>query len=94
MRIADPLEFSEAVRVPGHRFIRRLVCPACGHAKQLFHLAGSLDASVNQCDTRHTDMKATGFDIVESLDGNLPDEIRSRTLHEVGLRCGDVIEAG
>ncbi len=94
MRIADLLAMAEIVRVPGQRFIRRLLCSACGREKRLFHLAGSLEANRRWCAVCRQPMIATGFDVVESLDRSLPEAVMSRTLDEVGLRCGDVVQAG
>jgi ribosomal protein S27E len=93
--IADLLAMHDSVRMPGHRFVRRLVCSLCGNVRHIFRLASSIDASTRQCSVcGNTAMVSTGFDVVEALDGSLPSEIRSRTLHEAGLRYGDVIEAG
>jgi hypothetical protein len=39
-------------------------------------------------------MVAAGFDIVESLDHDLPEEVRNLSLDEAGLRYGDVLQAG
>jgi hypothetical protein len=94
MRVADLLALAETVRVPGHRFVRRLVCPACCAEKRLFHLDGSLDAAVRRCGACRRPMEAAGFDVVEILDGALPEDVRRRTLEDVGLRCGDVLQAG
>jgi len=94
MRIADLLEIAETVCVPGQRFVRRLVCPGCGNEKRLFRLEGSLDAPRRECGACRRPMAATGFDIVESLDRALPEEVRSQPLDEAGLRCGDVVAAG
>jgi len=94
MRIADLLAMAETVRVPGQRFVRRLVCPACSSEKRLFHLDGSLDAARRRCGGCRRPMAATGFDMVESLDRDLPEEVRNQALDEAGLRYGDVVEAG
>jgi len=93
-RIADLLKMAETVRVPGQRFARRLVCPKCGGEKRLFHLEGSLGAARRRCGKCRRPMAATGFDIVESLNRDLPEEERSKPLQEAGLRYGDVVEAG
>ena len=65
-RIADLLALAETVRVPGRRFVRRLVCPACCREKRLFRLDASLDAAVRACGACRRPMAAPGFDIVES----------------------------
>ncbi len=85
---------AETVRVPGQRFVRRLVCSACGSERRLFHLAGSLDAACRRCGACGRPMVATGFDIVESLDRDLPADVRNQTLDEAGLRYEDVLQAG
>lgn len=94
MRIADLVELAAAVRVPGQRFVRRLVCSRCCSEKRLFHLDGSLDAAVRQCGACRRPMAATGFDAIEGLDRNLPADVRHLTLEQAGLRFGDVIQAG
>ena len=94
MRIADLIELAGAARVPGQRFVRRLVCPACCGDKRLFHLDGSLDAARRRCGACRRPMAASGFDIVETLDRDLSREVREMTLEEAGLRIGDVVEAG
>jgi molybdopterin/thiamine biosynthesis adenylyltransferase len=94
MRIADLVELAGTVRVPGQRFVRRLVCPVCCGEKELFQLDGSLDAARRRCGACRRPMAASGFDIVETLDRELPQEAREMTLEEAGLRIGDVVEAG
>ncbi len=92
-RIADLLELADTVRVPGQRFVRRLVCFACSWENRLFRLEGSLDAAQSQCRECGQPMAPTGFDVVESLDRDLPADVRNQTLAHTGLRCGDVIHA-
>lgn len=94
MRIADLLAMVPSVEVPGQRFVRRLMCPACGAQKRLFHLEASLDAAERHCSQCHQPMLATGFDIVETLGQDLPVDVRRQTLGEAGLRVGDVLQAG
>lgn len=94
VRIGDLLAMAPAVRVPGQRFVRRLVCPACHDEKRLFLLAASLDADHRQCQRCGRPMIAPGFDIVESLDWNLPSDVKNLTLGEAGLRANDVLHAG
>lgn len=93
-RVADLLALAETIRVPGQRFVQRLVCPACCGEKRLFSLDGSIDERTRRCSACRRPMAAPGFDIVESLDRGLPAEVRNRTLDEAGLRYGDVIQAG
>jgi molybdopterin/thiamine biosynthesis adenylyltransferase len=93
MRIADLLAMAAVVRVPGHRFIRCLVCSGCGEERRLFRLDSSLDAAMNRCGACRKTMTPAGFDIVESLSGDLPEEVLNRTMNDVGLRYGDVIRA-
>ena len=94
MRLADLVETAGTVRVPGQRFVGRLVCPACCGEKRLFHLDASLDAARRRCGACRRPMVATGFDIVETLGRDLPREALEMTLAEAGLRTGDVVEAG
>jgi molybdopterin/thiamine biosynthesis adenylyltransferase len=94
MRLAGLLEMAPTVRVPGHRFVRRLVCPACCGEKRLFHLESSLDAVQRRCSACRRPMVTPGFDIVENLNRDLPADVRGQTLDEAGLRYGDVVQAG
>jgi molybdopterin/thiamine biosynthesis adenylyltransferase len=93
-RLAGLLTLAECVRAPGQRFLRRLVCPACRAEKRLFHLDGSLDAAVRRCGACRKPMAPAGFDVVECLNGDLPEDVRGLTLAEAGLRYGDVLQAG
>jgi len=93
-RIADLLDTAPSIRVPGHRFVRRLICLACREEKRLFHLDASLDGAARGCARCQLPMVAAGFDIVESLDRNLPADVRRRSLAEAGLRVGEVLQAG
>ena len=88
------LELADTVRVPGQRFVRRLVCPACGAAKHLFHLDGTIAAAVRRCAACRRPMAATGFDMEESLHRGLPGEALNQTLEKSGLRRGHVLQAG
>ena len=94
MRIMDLLALAGPVCVSGQRFVRRLVCAACGGEKRLFHLDGALRPCLRRCGACGRPMAAPGFDIVESLNGDLPGEVLGMTLGEAGLRYGDVIKAG
>ncbi|MGA2267796.1 MAG: ThiF family adenylyltransferase [Bryobacteraceae bacterium] len=94
MRISDLLAMAGSIRVPGQRFIRRLVCPACKGEKQLFSLEGSLDEHRLRCGACRRLMAAPGFDTLECLDGSLPADALSLTLDQAGLRYGDVLQAG
>jgi len=85
---------ADRIRVPGQRFVRRLFCPACREEKRLFHLEGSLSVAQRQCRRCRQPMTATGFDIVETVDRDLPPAVRNQTLHHAGLRHGDVFQAG
>lgn len=93
-RIADLLELADTVRVPGHRFVRRLICTNGCAAKRLFHLEASLADAARCCGACRQPMVATGFDIVESLGRDLPQEVLNLSLQDAGLRAGDVLQAG
>jgi molybdopterin/thiamine biosynthesis adenylyltransferase len=74
--------------VPLQRFVRRRLCRDCGRAETQFHLEASLDS---QCSCGGA-MKAPGFDIVETLNGQLPPQVLRMSLAEAGLRNGDVLK--
>jgi hypothetical protein len=60
----------------------------------MFRLEGSIGAARRRCGACRRPMVAAGFDIVESLDHDLPEEVRNLSLDEAGLRYGDVLQAG
>ena len=93
-RVADLLALAGTIRVPGQRFVRRLVCSACCGEKRLFCLEGSIGERKRRCGACRRMMTAPGFDIDETLDRGLPAEVLNRTLDEAGLRYGDVVQAG
>jgi molybdopterin/thiamine biosynthesis adenylyltransferase len=92
MRASDLLALVGSIRIPGQRFIRRLVCPNCGSEKRLFSVEGSLDYNRLRCGVCRRVMAAPGFDIVENLNGELPPETLNLTLDQAGLRYGDVLQ--
>ena len=94
MRLAGLLADAGAACVPGHRFVRRLVCSACGGERRVFRLEAALDPVLRRCGACGGPMIAPGFDLVESLNGALPADVLSMTLADVGLRYGDVVKAG
>jgi molybdopterin/thiamine biosynthesis adenylyltransferase len=94
MRLADLTATAGGFCVPGRRFIRRLVCPACRGERRLFCLEGSLDERRLRCGSCGRAMAAPGFDAADSIDGGLPAETLGLTLELAGVRYGEVVEAG
>jgi hypothetical protein len=87
---------SRALRVEGKPFVRRLTCPACGHARLLLRLECSLRAADRQCSRCGAPAVAAGFDLVEELSARmLEDEPPlTRSLRGIGFRNGEVFSVG
>jgi molybdopterin/thiamine biosynthesis adenylyltransferase len=77
------------IRISGHRFARVLACRKCDFLVEGLHLDRALRC--RKCGDR---MLSPGFDLLPDLDLSLPDECLNRSLAEIGLRHGDVIDAG
>jgi len=93
-RVADLIAFGGGVAaVPGHRFVRRRVCPRCGAARRLFHLEGSLPDAFVRCQECAETAVTPGFGVVETLTDALPPAVLGLTLAEAGLRVGDIVYA-
>jgi hypothetical protein len=94
LRLADLLPASGAARVAGQRFVRRRLCSGCGREKRMFHLECSLGPGLRQCGACGRHMATPGFDVVESLDRDLPPDVLGMSLAAAGLRYGDVVQCG
>ncbi len=79
-----------SLQIEGHRFVGGLVCPGCGRQESSFHLNRPLMRCA-QCGRR---MVTPGFGARERLDSSLPEEYRSLSLAEIGVRAGDLVTAG
>jgi len=91
-RMADLIAFGGGVAaIPGHRFVRRRVCPRCGAARQLFHLEGSLPRAFVACYVCGDTTVTPGFDVVETLTADLPADVLGMTLADAGLRAGEIV---
>jgi molybdopterin/thiamine biosynthesis adenylyltransferase len=83
------------VRVPGHTFVRRLCCIACGRSRTLLRLSHRLSARLRRCAACGHPMQAAGFDMLASLRrADLPDALLRRPPRSLGLLAGDVIALG
>ncbi len=80
-----------AVGIEGMRFAQRLTCTGCGRTRAGLRL---LRPPLPVCPKCRSAMTATGFDRLERLDGNLPQRALARSLASLGLRPGDVLDAG
>lgn len=78
---------SGATSVAGHVFTRRRVCALCGRTDSGFHL----DRVASEICCGQT-MATPGFDVLETLDGDLPPAILELPLSGVGLTYGDVVK--
>lgn len=92
--VRQALELGESIWLEGKPFLRTQTCPACGHARSLLRLGCSLRPAEWACPKCGRHMIATGFDLLERLDATLPAAMLSRPLRAVGLRAGDVFNAG
>jgi molybdopterin/thiamine biosynthesis adenylyltransferase len=76
--------------VAASRFVRRLVCPACGEARSLLRLEASMPPGRRRCRRCGAALRAAGFDRALRLTAALPERLRRRSLHGLGLRDGEV----
>ena len=77
--------------VAASRFVRRLVCPACGENRTLLRLEVSLSAGRRRCGRCGAALRAAAFDRALTLAPASPSErLRRRSLHELGFRDGEV----
>jgi molybdopterin/thiamine biosynthesis adenylyltransferase len=92
--VRDALRLGDRIELERMPFITRLVCPGCGLARRLLFLAPALPPASRKCAGCGAAMTATGFDLLERLDGLRPRSVLRRSLRSVGLRAGDVFHAG
>ncbi len=90
MTVREALGALGSLQVDGHRFVRELVCPACGRCEN----APRLNRPLARCSFCNRRMASSGFDSFEQLDPECADEFMDRTLANVGLRMGDVLSSG
>jgi molybdopterin/thiamine biosynthesis adenylyltransferase len=77
--------------VAASRFVRRLVCPACGENRTLLRLEVSLSAGRRRCGRCGAALRAAAFDRALTLTpASLPERLRRRSLHGLGFRDGEV----
>jgi|SRR5579872_1793987 len=86
MRLKD-LTAHGAASVPGHKFARCRVCAVCGRSDSGFRLER---VALQICCGRA--MAVPGFDVVETLNSELPTQLLDMPLNEAGLTYGDVVE--
>ncbi len=92
--IEDALQLGDRLELERMPFVKKLTCPNCGHTRSLLYLAAALEPHARKCTLCGTVMRATGFDILESIDRQQPPEVLRRSLRKVGLRQGDIFHAG
>lgn len=77
--------------VAASRFVRRLVCPACGENRTLLRLEVSLAAGRRRCGRCGAALRPAAFDRALTLaPASLPERLRRRSLHGLGFRDGEV----
>jgi hypothetical protein len=81
------------LRVLGQRFTTALTCAQCGERRDFIRLRVSMRRY--WCWRCHGEMTATGFDARDTLDGDtITARMRDWSLESLGIRGGDVLEAG
>lgn len=88
--VRSAIEKLGTFRVDGHRFVTRLICPACGLADHSL----KLNRPPKMCLWCRRRMVTQDFDVMESLGPDLRDEYQNLTLAGIGLREGDVLTCG
>ena len=86
--VAEALASLGRIRVAGHRFATRLICPHCG-----FWLDGlRLDRPKARCPKCGMRMTAREYgSLLACLDASFPREHMGRSLAEIGLLHGDIV---
>lgn len=82
-----------ALSVPGKRFARTLVCRHCGRRRSTLRLLGDGRLRTTRCRCGGR-MTAAGFDLVERLEGELPERLLRQSLAGLGFRRGEIFRAG
>jgi molybdopterin/thiamine biosynthesis adenylyltransferase len=91
---ADLLRLGGSVRIAGHHFVRKLTCGNCGAVREVLELERAPRRATRRCPKCGAPSVAMGFDVSERLQGPLPPELASLTLERIGLKAGDIIQAG
>ena len=94
LKVAEAIELMGELGLEGKPFVTKLRCTRCGRVKRLLRLACCLRPAERQCAGCGSDMAAAGFDLVDRFVAPLPARVGSRTLASIGLRPGDVLNAG
>lgn len=75
-------------------FVKRLICPGCGHGKSILRLKCSLSVKASTCSLCGQVMQSSGWDLTERLTSHLPAKVLRCSLKWLGLRNGEVITIG
>ncbi len=80
------------LHVAHQMFAKALVCPACGRRRDVsLRLLGRLGVAQQACADCGRQMRAAGLDLIEWLpEAGLPPAVQEASLHDLGLRRGDV----
>ncbi len=92
--VEDALRLGDRIELDRMPFINRLICSVCGLERSLLFLAPAIPPVLRKCAACGAEMTATGFDLLERIDGRQPRGILRRSLRNIGLREGDVIRVG
>ena len=88
--VGAALQLLGSLQVEGHRFVKELTCPGCGHREKSLRLNRPL-TRCPACDRR---MASCGFGSLERIDSSLVGEHLDLTLAEIGLCAGDIVSGG
>jgi len=91
--LGDLLDWG-ALAVPGRYFATALSCSACGRRRATLRLTMPSGAVNLRCRRCKAPLWPIGLELLERLEGNLPARLRRRRLSEVGLRPGEIFQAG
>lgn len=93
LTVGEVLEWG-ALSVPGRHFARSLTCRGCGRTRPTLRLTMPSGVLSLRCPRCKEQLRPLGFELLERLQGDLPAGLRRRRLRDVGLRPGDVFQAG
>jgi len=89
----DGADAALRLHVPHQLFARALVCPACGHRREVaLHLLGRLGVAERACAECGQQMRPGAADMIEWLTAaDLPPAVQAASLRRLGFRRGDVL---
>ncbi len=93
MTIGEALEIGP-LSVPGKYFTLSAVCRRCGRRTKALRLTNGAGLVKAKCRSCGGQLQAPGFELMERLDGGLPERWRRRCLSAAGVVSGEIVALG